>query len=113
MATTGKGDLLPGTLEMLILATLRREPLHAYAIAQHIQQTSGEVLRAEEGSLYPALQRLLIEEWVSAEWTMSARNRRVRVYTLTPAGRKQLTREVKRVSRLIDGIVRVMRPSET
>ena len=59
------------------------------------------------------MQRLLIEEWVSAEWTMSARNRRVRVFTLTPAGRKQLTREVKRVSRLIDGIVRVMRPSET
>lgn len=113
MATTGRGDLLPGTLEMLILVTLRREPLHAYAIAQRIQQTSGEALRAEEGSLYPALQRLLIEGWVSAEWTMSARNRRVRVYTLTATGRKQLTREVKRVSRLIEGIVRVMRPSET
>jgi PadR family transcriptional regulator PadR len=113
MATTEKGDLLPGTLEMLILATLRREPLHGYAIAQRIQQNSGDLLRAEEGSLYPALQRLLIEGWVLAKWGMSARNRRVRVYTLTPAGRKQLGREMKRVGRLIDGLARVMRPSET
>ena len=98
---------------MLILATLRREPLHGYAIAQRIQQNSGDLLRTEEGSLYPALQRLLIEGWVSAEWGTSARNRRVRVYTLTPAGRKQLSREVKRVGRLIEGISRVLRPSET
>jgi PadR family transcriptional regulator PadR len=108
-----KGDLLPGTLEMLILITLRREPLHGYAIAQRIQQTSDELLRIEEGSLYPALQRMLIEGWVAAEWGVSARNRRVRIYTLTPAGRKQLNREVKRVGRVIDGLVRVMRPSET
>ena len=113
MAATAKGELLPGTLEMLILVTLRREPLHGYAIAQRIQQNSGDLLRAEEGSLYPALQRLLIEGWVSAEWGTSARNRRVRVYTLTAAGRKQLGREVKRVGRLIDGITRVMRPVET
>ena len=111
--TDAKGDLLPGTLEMLILATLGREPLHGYAIAQRIQQKSGDLLRAEEGSLYPALQRLLIEGWVSAAWGMSARNRKVRIYTITPAGRKQLSRERKRMSRLIDGIVRVMRPSET
>jgi PadR family transcriptional regulator PadR len=112
MATTDKGDLLPGTLEMLILVTLRRESLHGYAIAQRIQQGSGDLLRIEEGSLYPALQRLLIEGWVSAEWGTSARNRRVRVYTLTTSGRKQLSREVKRVGRLIDGLSRVMRPSE-
>jgi PadR family transcriptional regulator PadR len=112
MAATGKGDLLPGTLEMLILMTLRGGPLHGYAIAQRIQQNSGDLLRAEEGSLYPALQRLLIEGWVSAEWGMSARKRRVRIYTLTRAGRKQLSREMKRVGRLIDGIVRMMRPSE-
>jgi PadR family transcriptional regulator PadR len=113
MATKTQGDLLPGTLEMLILVTLRREPLHGYAIAQRIQQDSGDLLRAEEGSLYPALQRLMIEGWVSAEWGMSARNRRVRIYTLTASGRKQLDREVKRVGRLIDGLTRMMRPSET
>ena len=109
MSTKERGDLLPGTLEMLILMTLRREPLHGYAIAQRIQLNSGDLLRAEEGSLYPALQRLLIEGWVSAKWATSERNRRVRVYTLTPAGRKQLSRERKRVGRLIDGIARVMR----
>jgi PadR family transcriptional regulator PadR len=112
MAAIDKGDLLPGTLEMLILVTLRREPLHGYAIAQRIHQTSDDLLRVEEGSLYPALQRMLIEGWVSAEWGTSARNRRVRIYTLTPAGRKQLSREMKRVGRVIDGIARVMRPSE-
>lgn len=98
---------------MLILATLRQEPLHGYAIAQRIQQNSGDLLRAEEGSLYPALQRLLIEGWVSAAWGVSVRNRRIRVYTLTPAGLKELNREMKRVSRLIDGISRVTRFSET
>ena|SRR5579884_219976 len=109
MPPAEKGDLLPGTLEMLILLTLRREPLHGYAIAQQIQQNSAELLRVEEGSLYPALQRMLIEGWISAEWGMSAKNRRVRIYTLTDAGRKQLSREKQRVGRLIDGMVRVMR----
>jgi PadR family transcriptional regulator PadR len=94
MVNSDKGDLLPGTLEMLILVTLRREPLHGYAIAQRIQQNSDELLRVEEGSLYPALQR------------------RIRIYTLTASGRKQLGREMKRVGRVIDGIARVMRPSE-
>src|SRR5512142_2226462 len=97
MPATNKGDLLPGTLEMLILATLSREPLHGYAIAQRIQQDSGELLRVEEGSLYPALQRLLVEGWVKAAWGTSARNRRVRVYTLTPAGGKHLNGELERV----------------
>jgi len=112
MRATEKSDLLPGTLEMLILVTLRRGPLHGYAIAQRIKQTSDDLLHVEEGSLYPALQRLLIQDWVSAVWGMSGRNRRVRIYTLTPSGRKQLNQEVKRVGRLIDGITRVMRPSE-
>ena len=112
MTATGKGDLFPGTLEMLILITLRREALHCYPIAQRIQQNSDDLLRVEEGSRYPALQRLLIEGWVSAKWGISARNRRVRIYTLTVAGRKQLGRETKRVGRVIDGIVRVMRPSQ-
>jgi len=95
---------------MLILVTLRREPLHGYAIAQRIHQTSDDLLRVEEGSLYPALQRILIEGWASAEWGTSAHNRRVRIYTLTAAGRKQLSKETKRVGRLIDGIARVIRP---
>ena len=112
MPASAKGDLLPGTLEMLILVTLRREPLHGYAIAQRIQQNSDDLLRVEEGSLYPALQRMLIEGWVSAAWGMSARNRRVRIYTLTAAGRKQMSQEMKRVGRVMDGITRVMRPSE-
>jgi len=107
-----KGDLLPGTLELLILTTLRAEPLHGYALAARIQQTSDHLLRVEEGSLYPALQRLLIEGWVTAKWATSARKRRVRVYTLTAAGRKQLGKETQRVGRVIDGIARVMRLSE-
>jgi PadR family transcriptional regulator PadR len=108
-----KRDLLPGTLEMLILETLRRGPLHGYAISQYIQQTSQDVLQVEEGSLYPALQRLLREGWVSAEWGTSARNRRVRTYRLTPAGRKQLEREIAGVERLLGGISRVIRPAES
>ena len=107
-----KGELLPGTLEMLILMTLRRGPLHGYAIAQQIQQDSDDILRVEEGSLYPALQRMLVRGWVSAEWGTSARNRRVRLYKLTPAGRKQFGREFDRVGRLIEGIARVMRLSQ-
>jgi PadR family transcriptional regulator PadR len=105
--------VLPGMLEMLILQTLRRGALHGYAIARYIQQTSGEVLQVEEGSLYPALQRLLREEWVAAEWGMSATNRRVRTYKLTANGRKQLVREVSGFERLLQGISRVMRPDES
>ena len=106
-------DLLPGTLEMLILQTLRRGALHGYAIAQHIQQTSEDVLQVEEGSLYPALQRLLREGWVSDDWAISARNRKVRAYKLTLAGRKQLDREIADFDRLLEGISRVMRPVES
>ncbi len=106
-------DLLPGTLEMLILQTLRRGALHGYAIAQYIHQTSEDVLQVEEGSLYPALQRLLREGWVTAQWGISARNRRVRMYQLTGAGRKQLEREIAGFERLLSGIHRVMRPAES
>jgi len=105
--------LLPGTLEMLILQTLRRGALHGYAISQYIQQTSGDVLQVEEGSLYPALQRLLREGWVVAEWGTSARKRKVRTYRLTPAGRKQLGREIAGFERLLGGIARVIRPAES
>ena len=106
-------DLLPGTLEMLMLQTLRRGALHGYAIAQHIQQTSQDILQVEEGSLYPALQRLLREGWVAADWGISARNRKVRTYKLTAAGRKQLEREIAGFERLLAGIDHVMRPMES
>ena len=98
---------------MLILQTLRRGPLHGYAIAQHIHQNSQDVLQVEEGSLYPALQRLLREGWVVAAWGISARNRKVRTYKLTPAGRKQLEREIAGFERLWEGISRVIRPAES
>ncbi len=110
--TRDKGELLPGTLEMLILTTLSREPLHGYAIARKIRECSDDQLRVEEGSLYPALQRMLVEGWIKGEWAVSSRNRRVRTYTLTDSGRKQLGRETERVARLIDGITKVMRLSE-
>jgi len=106
-------DLLPGTLEMLILQTLRRGALHGYAISQYIQETSDDVLQVEEGSLYPALQRLLRERWVTAEWGISSRNRRARIYKLTPAGYKQLEREIAGFERLLSGIDRVLRPAES
>ena len=104
--------LLPGTLEMLILQTLTRGSLHGYAIVQSIQQVSEDILKVEEGPLYPALQRLLREGWVAAEWGVSARNRRVRTYRITPAGRKQLQREVSSFEKALLGISRVLRPVE-
>jgi transcriptional regulator len=102
-------ELLPGTLEMLILKTLSIEPMHGYGIAQHIQMLSADVLTIEEGSLYPALQRMLVKGWVRAEWKISANNRRARFYTLTPAGRKQLGIEETRFTRVSGAIMRVMK----
>jgi transcriptional regulator len=112
MHNAPRRDLFPGALEMMILQTLRREPLHGYALAQHIKQTSEDLLEVEEGSLYPALQRMLKARWVSAEWGLSARNRKVRVYRITPAGRKQLESEVSAFERMLEGIKRVMRPAQ-
>ncbi|HTX37812.1 MAG TPA: PadR family transcriptional regulator [Bryobacteraceae bacterium] len=106
-------DLFPGALEMMVLQTLRSGPLHGYAIAQHIRQFSGDLLQVEEGTLYPALQRLLREGWVDAEWGLSARNRKVRIYKITAAGRKKLQREVSSFDRMLAGISRVMRPAES
>src|SRR5204863_4346281 len=105
----GKNDLLPGTLEMLILKTLSIEPMHGYGIAQHIQMLSGDVLTIEEGSLYPALQRMLVKGWVMAAWKTSANNRRARCYTLTAAGKKQVGIEESRVAQMFDAIMRVMK----
>ncbi len=103
-------DLFPGALEMMILRTLKRQPLHGYALTQHIKRASSELLQIEEGSLYPALQRMLKEGWVKAKWGVSTTNRRVRIYTLTPAGAKHLESEVLSFERMLEGIRRVLAP---
>ena len=108
MKNPDERDLFPGALEMMILRTLRRQPLHGYALAQHIKRTSNDLLQIEEGSLYPALQRLLKEGLVKAEWGVSSTNRRVRTYKLTPAGGKHLDREVMSFERMLEGITRVL-----
>jgi PadR family transcriptional regulator PadR len=110
LKTTESRDLFPGALEMMVLRTLKRQPLHGYALVQHIKRISNDLLQIEEGSLYPALQRLLKEGLVKAEWGISATNRRVRVYKLTPAGVKHLEREVSSFERMLDGITRVLAP---
>jgi len=107
--TRSKNELLPGTLEMLVLKTLSIEPMHGYGIAQHIQMLSADVLTIEEGSLYPALQRMLVKKWVSAEWKTSPNNRQARFYTLTTAGKKQLGVEQSRFSEMFGAIMRVMK----
>jgi len=106
-------DLFPGALEMMILRTLKRQPLHGYALVQHIKRTSNDLLQIEEGSLYPALQRLLKEELVKAEWAVSSTNRRVRIYKLTAAGAKHLRRQVSSFERMLEGITRVLTPGES
>jgi PadR family transcriptional regulator len=112
MAISEQRDLFPGALEMMILQTLKRKPLHGYALAQQIKQTSDDLLQIEEGSLYPALQRMLKAGWVRAEWGISSTNRRVRVYQLTPAGRKHVQREVSSFERMLKGITRVLAPAK-
>ena len=101
-------ELVPGTLEMLILRTLVRGSVHGYGIAQRIQNASDDVLTVEEGSLYPALQRLLRKGWVTAAWGMTGLNRRARFYTLTRDGRKQLGAEVDQFRRVTRAIERVL-----
>lgn len=101
-------ELLPGTLDMLVLKTLTRGPNHGYGIAQYIHHVSEDALRIGEGSLYPALQRLLLNDWVTAEWGTSETGRKVRVYKITAAGRKQLSSEVKEFDFILAGIARVM-----
>jgi len=107
-----KGDLVPGTLEMLTLKTLSFGPLHGYGIAQHIQRMSSEALRVEEGSLYPALQRMLAKGWVTAEWRATPTKRRARYYRLTAAGRKQLGIEQAQFADAVRAITRVMDATE-
>src|SRR5689334_22619341 len=109
MANHEMPQLLPGTLFLLILQTLARGPLHGYAIARRIKDASGDGLEIEDGSLYPALNRMLVKGWVSAEWGISENNRRARFYRLTAEGRKQLAAETKEFEKLVGAIQLVMR----
>jgi len=108
-----KAEMVPGTLEMLILKTLERnrEPMHGYGVAQYLRRTTSDVLQVEEGSLYPALQRLAINGWVKAEWGQSEKNHRARFYKLTPAGRRRLKQEVADFERVLEAILRVVQPA--
>lgn len=103
-------DLFPGALEMMILRTLKAQPLHGYALVQHIKRASDDLLQIEEGSLYPALQRLLKEGCVKAEWGISSTHRRVRIYKLTSVGAKHLDHQVSSFEQMLEGIARVLAP---
>jgi transcriptional regulator len=104
----GRTEIPPGTLYLLILKTLEAGPRHGYGIAERIQQLSDDVLTVEEGSLYPALQRMLIKGWVVGEWRQSDNNRRARYYRLTLAGRKQLGLELSEFQKVMAAITRVI-----
>jgi len=106
--TNTPSDLLPGTLELLILKALVVEARHGYGIVEHLRLASDDVLNVGESALYPALQRLLVKGWVKAEWGTSANNRRARYYTLTAAGRKQLAAERAEFDRMVGVIQRVL-----
>ncbi len=105
-----KRDLLPGTLEMMVLKTLTLQTMHGYGIAQHIRRLSQDVLQVEEGSLYPALQRMRQRGWIKAGWGQTPNNQRARYYTIAPAGRKQLGEQHSGFAELVVAIERVMRP---
>jgi PadR family transcriptional regulator, regulatory protein PadR len=108
-APMNRDEIPPGTLYLLILKTLARQgELHGYEIADSIQHTSDDVLQVEEGSLYPALQRMLIKGWVTAKWGVTAGNRRARYYQLTAAGRRQLAQELSQFERVMGAIARVI-----
>ena len=109
MGKTGSGELVQGTLPLLILRTLATGPNHGFAIARRIQQVSKDVLRVEEGSLYPALHRLEVQGWIASEWRMTENNRTAKYYRLTRAGRTQLEREATRWNAIADAIAAVLR----
>jgi transcriptional regulator len=110
---TAQRDLFRGALEMMILQSLRRQPMHGYALVQHIKRRSNDLLQVEEGSLYPALQRMLKEDLVKAEWETSPSHRRVRTYRITPAGIRHLEREVSSFEQMLKGINLVLDPAES
>ncbi|MGC2398913.1 MAG: PadR family transcriptional regulator [Acidobacteriaceae bacterium] len=113
MAKSPARDLFPGALEMMILESLRRQPAHGYALVQHIQQRSNNLLQVEEGSLYPALQRLLKTNLVKARWGVSSTNRKVRIYQITPAGLRHLEEEISSFERMFQGVALVLNPGES
>ena len=106
-----KRDLLPGMLDMLVLKTLSVQPMHGYGIAQQLQRLSKDVIRVEEGSLYPALQRMRQKGWIAAEWRQTPNNQRARYYSLTPAGQRQLGEREASFAELMAAVRRVMRPA--
>jgi PadR family transcriptional regulator PadR len=106
--TNTSSDLLPGTLELLVLKALASGPKHGYAIVEHLRMASGAVLQVGESALYPALQRMLLNDWVKAEWGLSENNRRARYYTLTALGRKQLAAERQQFDRIVSAIQQVL-----
>lgn len=111
--TAPRLEIMQGTLDLIILRTLRWGAMHGHGIATFIQQTSGDTFKIEHGSLYPALQRLLQEGWVVAEWGTSSNNRRARFYRLTAAGRKQLSNEHSKWERFSEAIARILRPGSS
>jgi transcriptional regulator len=113
MAKPPARDLFPGALEMMILESLRRQPAHGYALVQHIQQRSNNLLQVEEGSLYPALQRLLKANLVKAKWGVSSTNRRVRTYQITAAGLSHLEQEISSFERMFEGVALVLNPGKS
>ena len=113
MPDTQPRDLFPGALELMVLRLLKQQPLHGYALVQRIQQASNNLLQVEEGSLYPALQRLLKDGLVDAEWGVSATNRRVRIYRITRAGGKHLGHEVSSFERMLAGVSLVLALGDT
>ncbi len=111
MTPGAKRDLLPGILDMLILRTLSVQAMHGYGIAQHLQRMSEDVIRVEEGSLYPALQRMRQKGWIKAQWDYTPNNQRARYYTITPAGRRQLGERAIGFAELVEAVQRIMRPT--
>ncbi len=111
MTNSSRRDLLPGTLDMLILKTLTAQSMHGYGIAQHIQRISQDVLQVEEGSLYPALQRMRQKGWIRAEWQKTPNNQRARYYTISRLGQKRLGAEEADFADLMTAISRVMKPA--
>jgi transcriptional regulator len=109
MEPTAKRDLLPGMLDMLILKTLSVQALHGYGIAQHLQRLSQDVIRVEEGSLYPALQRMRQKGWITAEWRQTPNNQRARYYMISAAGRRQLGEQADGFAQLMAAVRRIMR----
>lgn len=110
-AVPSRAELLPGTLAMLVLKTLTVDTMHGYAIAQHIERLSNDVLRVQEGTLYPALQMMEVKGWVKSEWKLTPTKRRARYYAITTAGRKQLAQDSRDYDRVIEAVGRVMRPA--